>query len=107
MNRLTIELDTLKKHIPNSEQDLELFLSIFYETALFVNFDWMNELPPNKLNTYDVRAINDRTLLSKILTVHVRLDRFVNGHLLEFCRSGKMLTLLDQLSECEKQSPNS
>lgn len=102
MSRITTEVKVLKKYIPNTEKDVEVFLSIFYETTLFVKFDWMSELPQKKLNSYDISTIEDRVLLSKILTAHIRLDRFINGHLLAFCRSGKMLALLDQLNECDK-----
>lgn len=98
MDNLKKETLALQKYIPKSKKDLPTFLTLLYATELLVHFDWMKEMTQEDITRTDFNALDDALLLRKLLTAHVRADRFNEGHLIEFCLSGKMSSLLNRLA---------
>lgn len=99
MDNLKKETLALQKYIPQSNKDLPTFLTLLYATGLLVPFDWMKEMTKEDINRTDFNVLNDLLFLRKLLTAHVRADRFNDGHLIDFCLSGKMSCLLKRLAD--------
>ena len=82
-------------------QEVLAFTEKLYETGFLIQFDWpewqdvaetyVNDL--SKLKTADVET------LRKLLTLHVRKDRFCDGHLLDMFESGHIAAILRRLRE--------
>lgn len=74
---------------------LELFIAAVYATDFMIAFDWMKEVPKESLDTANLTELNtaDARQLRKLLIAHLRLDRFLEGHLKQLLLCG----YLDQL----------
>jgi hypothetical protein len=84
---------------------LSEFLSTLYRCKFIQDFDWTKwhdeadkyRNNPNLLNNADLEVI------IKLLTAHVRADRFIDGHLAEIIDSGHLLRILQRLAEIRKE----
>jgi hypothetical protein len=70
------------------------------------DFDWGNWRDGARI-AHDLRAIAsaDLPLLCRMITAHVRADRFVGGHFLQVCRNGVMWAILRRIEQLVKDTP--
>lgn len=81
------------------------FYKAIYEHRWVIGFDWgawgdeahsyMED--PDKLRTADIEAIR------KLLTAHVRADRFVEGHFFHVLESGHITAILRRLKQIREE----
>jgi hypothetical protein len=86
-------------------EEVEQFLSALYENGFVSRFkwsDWQEEArqyfaQPELLRTADIQVIR------KLITLHVRKERFCEGHLSVMIKSGHIAALLRRLKELRTQ----
>lgn len=81
--------------------EVEQFVQTLYQEGFVIQFDWttwqreaeefINH--PERVQTADLRTIQ------KLLTTHVRAERFCSGHLAHTIQTGHILTILNRLAE--------
>lgn len=97
-------IDVILKYAPNASStqpdiDLSLFIEAVYATDFMAPFDWIQEFPdgtPDPANHAPLLTA-DASQLRKLLIAHLRLDRFLNGHLRKLLQSGYLGQLLARL----------
>jgi ADP-ribosylglycohydrolase len=83
------------------------FIEALYSISLIKPFDWMNWEEGKQLvdNPMLVGKANLQTL-RKLLTAHVRADRFAEGHLAAMFESGHIAMILKRMAELYPSSPS-
>jgi hypothetical protein len=78
---------------------LDMFIAAVYATDFMVPFDWMKEVPKASLDPDNLSELKtaDAAQLRKLLIAHLRLDRFLEGHLERLLTSGYLDQLLARL----------
>lgn len=79
--------------------EVEAFVRTLYEQGIILPFDWPNwtqeaegyQVDPGNLDGVDLLT------LRKLLTVHVRADRFAEGHLASMFENGHIVAILRRL----------
>jgi hypothetical protein len=77
------------------------FFRSFHDSGLFIPFDWpswQNEAEricadPSLIQKADLQTIR------RLLTTHVRKERFCEGHLSSLCKSGHIVSVLKRLKQ--------
>jgi len=81
--------------------EVQKFHSACYENGFVQSFDW--GLFSNEAKRYmsDPALISSADLMTcvKLITTHLRAERFTDGHLLEVLKSGHMTAILQRLEE--------
>jgi len=77
------------------------FVRTLYEQNIMFEFDWVRWKDEAKRYLADPGSLAEADLLTirKLLTAHVRTDRFVEGHLERIFESGHMVQILWRLRE--------
>jgi len=77
------------------------FVQDLYDNNIIYSFDWpaWQEEAERLHNDPEALASADLETLRKLLTVHVRKDRFSEGHLAAVIRDGHVLAILKRLEE--------
>lgn len=82
-----------------SSRRFDEFVQALYDSGWLVPFNWgawqeeaQRYLAPEALASADVET------LGKLLTLHVRKDRFCDGHLLEMAEVGHLLAILERMA---------
>lgn len=98
-------IDVILKYAPNASSaqpdiDLSLFIEAVYATDFIAPFDWIKEFPDGALSPANRAPLltADASELRKLLIAHLRLDRFLNGHLRKLLQSGYLDQLLARLN---------
>lgn len=75
------------------------FVNTLYEQNMIIAFDWGSWTEEAERYRTDPAALRAADLLTicKLLTVHVRADRFTEGHLAAIFDESHLITLLRQL----------
>lgn len=85
--------------------EVDEFIRALYEQGLIIQFDWPSWGEENKRYRSDPAALDEADLLTiqKLLTAHVRADRFVEAHLAGIFREGHLAAILQRLKSirCE------
>jgi len=85
--------------------DFERFIATLYEENFIVTFDWTAW--QDEANSYidNSKLINSASIvtLQKLLTTHVRKERFCSSHLAGLIRNGHFLVILERLKNMETQ----
>ena len=72
----------------------------FYRNELFLAFDWRSWQPTaNEFLNSEVIASASLDDICKLLTLHIRKDRFCDGHLLVVANSGQLYRILLRLQQ--------
>lgn len=82
--------------------DLKRFLSILRNEGFVVpSFDWARwrDEAQGYVDTPEQLESADLATIQKLLTTHVRLDRFNGGHFAEMIEKGHIQAILDRLEE--------
>ena len=79
--------------------EVERFIHALYQQSIIFPFDWRSWSDEAKLYQSDPDALeaSDLLTLRKLLTAHVRADRFVEGHLAGLLQSGYVTVILRRL----------
>jgi len=79
--------------------EVEGFIQALYQQNIIIPFDWRSWSEKAKRYQSDPDALeaSDLLTLRKLLTAHVRADRFVEGHLAGLFQSGHVTKILRRL----------
>jgi ADP-ribosyl-[dinitrogen reductase] hydrolase len=90
-------------HFPHFSFSPEVrgFIDTLYKQSMIIPFDWMSWSEETKWYQSDPDALATADLLTlrKLLTVHVRADRFTEGHLASVFASGHVTAILHRLKQ--------
>lgn len=77
------------------------FVEACYQANLVQSFDWSTWAEKNAALAHEGKGLESADLdcIVRLVTAHLRADRFVEGHLLEVMRSGLMRRILERLQE--------
>lgn len=80
--------------------EVDRFVKVLYDDGWIVSFDWMHWQRGKVLYDHPDRLARARTrTLRRLLTAHVPLDRFSEGHLATVLEDGHILAILRRLAE--------
>jgi O-acetyl-ADP-ribose deacetylase len=80
------------------------FITTLYRCNFIQEFDWSSwhhECEKYQKDPHLIGDINLETII-KLLTTHVRADRFVSGHLVSVIDDGHLLKILQRLAEIRR-----
>lgn len=79
------------------------FITVLYRYNFIQEFDWISwdESEKYQKDPNLIDDINMETII-KLLTTHVRADRFISGHLASVIDSGHILKILQRLADIRK-----
>jgi hypothetical protein len=85
--------------------EVDDFIKTLYEQDILVDFDWVSWKEEAQRYQSKVDALQQADLLTlrKLLTVHVRADRFTKGHLASVLESGHITAILSRLEQIRDQ----
>lgn len=81
------------------------FCQACYEHGFIQDFDWSewSQSQQRLVSTGDGIEGLDLVNIGRLLTAHLRGDRFYDGHLLEVIRSGQMASILSRLDAVKEE----
>jgi len=81
--------------------EVSRFIQTLYAENIVIRFDWSQWQEAAKIYLDDRAALAGADLLTlrKLLTLHVRKDRFVEGHLAAMLESGHIMAILRRMSQ--------
>jgi len=81
------------------------FIKDVYESGLVYHFDWprWEEDAKKYFNNPDLLNNANLEIIRKLLTLHIRKDRFCDYHLEDMIRSGHISQILKRLREIENE----
>lgn len=85
--------------------DVDEFVTALYETGFIYEFDWPTWLRSEGRQYLLPGALAEADLetLRKLLTAHVRQDRFCSGHLASILDSGHFVEILRRLGDLREE----
>ena len=85
--------------------ELLRFIQTLYNENLIFPFDWSSwkEEADRYMNDPEMVAQADLSVLRKLLTLHVRADRFNDGHIAHETDSGHILAILRRLKAIREE----
>ena len=85
--------------------EVDEFISTLYEQGMIIPFDWRSWSEEAERYQTDPEALEAADLLTlrKLLTAHVRADRFVEGHLASVFESGHITAILRRLKQIREK----
>jgi len=90
-----------KGHMPHFryDPDVDGFVLALYEQHIVLQFDWVSWKDEAKRHMANPGSLAEVELLTirKLLTTHVRADRFMEGHLGQVFESGHIVHILRRL----------
>lgn len=90
-----------KGHMPHFRyhSDVDGFVLALYRQHIVLQFDWVSWKDEAKRHMARTDSLAEADLLTirKLLTTHVRADRFVEGHLGQVLNSGHIVEILRRL----------
>ena len=103
----SLKQEELQKNTPYMfcySKDVESFIKACYENDFLLKFDWV------KWQDQAVKYLDDPTFsksadletIRKLITLHLRKERFCEGHLIDMIDRGHITILLERLSELRK-----
>jgi len=97
----SLVLADIAEAIPESTvPHISNMLMTMQNTEFMAPFDWQEEFRDNQADLENIDIVNqaDLEMLRKIMTAHVRIDRFSDGHLDALIRSGYWAACLARIS---------
>lgn len=87
--------------------EVDDWIRALYEQNFFLTFDWTRWKEEAQRYRSEPGALETADLLTlrKLLTTHVRADRFVEGHLASVLESGHVTAILRRLKQIRGQMP--
>jgi len=78
-----------------------IFFRSFDDSGLFIPFDWVNWQDEAARLCADPSLVQKADLLTirRLLTTHVRKERFCEGHLADLCANGHIVIVLKRLKQ--------
>jgi hypothetical protein len=81
------------------------FVDACYEEKFVQSFDWMEWSDRHQAHLTSDAFIGkaDLATIAKLLTTHIRSDRFFDGHLLSVLKDGTVLRILERLDQINSE----
>lgn len=81
-------------------EDICRFIKTLYEENFVISFDWLAWQDEAKRFIYNPTSLNlaDIYILNKLLTTHVRQERFCSGHLAKIINNGHILAIVKRIA---------
>jgi len=94
-----VEVATLEPYIYATE--VEQFIKTLYQEGFVTQFDWTNwqQEAEEFVNHPECLQTAQMETIQKLLTTHVRAERFCSGHLAHVIQTGHILAILNRLAE--------
>jgi hypothetical protein len=85
--------------------EVNQFIQTLYQEGFVTPFDWMDwQQEANAFMQHPERVqTTDLETIQKLLTAHVRAERFNSGHLAQMIQTGHILTILNRLAGIRAQ----
>ena len=85
--------------------EVDQFIQVLYQGNLVIDFNWIAWRDEAEQFVNDPERLQTANLatLQKLLTSHVRADRFCSGHFAQMIQTGHILAILDRLAEIRSQ----
>ena len=85
--------------------EVDEFIGELYKQGMILPFDWMSWRKEAERYPKDAKALETADLLTlrKLLTVHVRAERFSEGHLASVFGSGHITAILHRLQQIREK----
>ena len=85
--------------------EVDEFIDALHKQDLIIPFDWTSWSEEAEHYQTDAEALETADLLTlcKLLTVHVRADRFVEGHLASVFENGHITAILRRLKQIREK----
>jgi hypothetical protein len=85
--------------------EVDEFIDTLYKQDMIIPFDWRNWREEAQHYQTDPEALERADLLTlrKLLTVHIRTDRFAEGHLASVFESGHITAILHRLKQVREE----
>jgi ADP-ribosyl-[dinitrogen reductase] hydrolase len=85
--------------------EVDEFIDALHKQDVIIPFDWTSWSEEAEHYQTDAEALETADLLTlcKLLTVHVRADRFVEGHLASVFESGHITAILRRLKQIREK----
>jgi len=101
------EWRSLEGQIPyySMSREAKDFVQVLYDQQILFSFDWTSwqEEAERHVSAPEALEMADLLVLRKLLTTHVRKDRFVEGHLASTWECGHITAILRRLKEIREQ----
>jgi O-acetyl-ADP-ribose deacetylase len=86
-------------------QKVSEFITTLYHCNFIQEFDWTSYDETEKYKKHPILIGDaDLEIIIKLLTTHVRADRFCSGHLASVLDNGYLLKILQRLAEIRKET---
>jgi hypothetical protein len=84
---------------------VEEFVQALYDNDWVEKFDWKKwqDTAVQYVDSPNLLATSDAETIRKLLTTHVRKDRFCEGHVASMCENGHIVAVLRRLKEIRKE----
>ena len=81
--------------------EVDQFIQALYQEGLVIQFDWTiwQQQAEEFINHPERVKTADLVTIQKLLTTHVRAERFCSGHLAHTIQTGPLLVILNRLAE--------
>jgi hypothetical protein len=85
--------------------EVEEFIDALHKQGMIIPFDWTSWREEAERYQTDAKALETADLLTlrKLLTVHVRAERFAEGHLASVFESGHIAAILHRLKQIREK----
>ena len=92
-------------HAYNYNQKVDEFIKTLYKEYFIIDFDWPSwqDQAEQLCSNTELIKTADIFTIQKLLTTHIRKERFCNGHLACMLRDGNILAILQRLKEIRKK----
>ena len=92
-----------------SSPEVDAFVQTVYEQGIICTFDWTGWQDEAQRYRSDPGSLAQADLLTvrKLLTLHVRADRFVEGHLASAFENGQIVAILRRLKHLREEMAGS
>jgi O-acetyl-ADP-ribose deacetylase len=96
---IDVKVSMMDPYVYSSE--VSAFIRSLYREGFVIDFNWpkWSEQAKQLVDHPDLLAKADLDSLRKLLTAHVRAERFVSGHLAKMLDSGHIVTILKRLKQ--------
>jgi len=86
-------------------RETRTFVKALYDQQIIFSFDWTSwqEETERYVSAPETLETTDLLVLRKLLTTHVRKDRFIEGHLASMLECGHITAILRRLKEIREQ----
>lgn len=93
----------------NCNEQVNVFVKTLHKEGFIIDFDWPNwqDEAERFYSNPELLKTSDIGILQKLLTTHIRKERFCEGHLACMLSDGHICAILNRLKEVRKEMVDS